>query len=97
MHGPHQGARALHAAAQNSVAGGRGPALRNWFPGQMNDSVRPGQGIGREFRTQGNSPDDVAGAPKMFGDGASDKPRGSGNGDVHSGNVYRVARLVQWN
>src|SRR5580765_1738957 len=36
----------------------------------------------------------MTGASQMLGNSASDKSRGSGDGNVHSGNVYRVARLT---
>jgi hypothetical protein len=52
----------------------------------MNDGVDTRQRFGRDRATQGDSADDMAGAPKMRGNGASDKSRGAGNGDVHSGN-----------
>jgi len=37
----------------------------------------------------------MTGTLKILGDGASDESRGSGEGDVHSGNVYRVSRLTR--
>jgi hypothetical protein len=92
-HGCHQDTRPLDAAAQDSIAPGRCPALRDRFTGQMDDGVGSREGIRRDRATQRNRAHVVAGAAKVFGDGASDKPRSSGDGDVHSGNFkYRVAR-----
>src|SRR6185295_8453781 len=71
---------------------GRGPTLRDRFARQIDHGVGTGKCVGYKRPAQRNSADDMTRASKMLSNSASDKSCGSGDGNVHSGNVYRVAR-----
>jgi hypothetical protein len=54
----------------------------------MDDRIYARERIGLESAAQRNGTRDMTDTPKVVGDSASDESRSSGNGNVHSDNLY---------